>query len=255
MRERIGLFVATPVHGQVSMHYTSACLNLQETCFQQGIPITFCLQQDSVLTQNRNRCVAQFLKTDATFTHFLFIDSDIYFHPQSILQMIAVDREVISMPYPQKHINYEAMFEQVKEGKIKSAEDLRTAGYQYPVKVKNDQSILDKHGVMEISHAPTGTLLIQRHVFHKLIHAYPELKIKGNVKEPYYNFFDFYHDKKSQSYYGEDFGFSKLWSDLGGKIYAYIMDEVAHIGDHIYYGKMYDNLSYRRPIKDEEVSN
>lgn len=250
MKESISLFVAIPVHGPVSMHTMSACLNLQELFFKEGIPIRFCIQQDSVLTQNRNRCVAQFLKTD--FSHFLFIDSDIYFNPQSILQMIAVNKQVISMPYPQKHINYETMFEKIKEGKIKNAEELRIAGYQYPVKVKNDQSILDRHGVMEISHAPTGTLMVQREVFNQMIHQYPELKITGNVKEPYYNFFDFYHDKENQSYYGEDFGFSKLWSDMGGQVYAYIMDEVAHIGDHVYYGKMYDNLSYRRPINDDD---
>jgi hypothetical protein len=251
MNKPYGLFVATPVHSQVSMHYMQACLNLQSACIEKQFPIQFCLLQDSVLTQNRNRCVKEFLKTDDRFTHLLFIDSDIYFNVQSIFQMMAVDRDVISMPYPMKQINYAKMWDKIKNNQITNVEELEAAGYDYPVKVKDDKSILDKHGVMEISHLPTGALLIKKEVFYKLINAYPELKITKNVDEPYYNFFDFYHDKNEQAYYGEDFGFSKLWTKLDGKCYAYIMDKIAHIGDHAFYGKLYDNLTYKKPLNSK----
>ena len=246
-----GLFVATPVHSQVSMHYMSACLNLQEVCLRNNIPITFCLQQDSVLTQNRNRCVAEFLKTGPEFTHLLFIDSDIYFDFNSIFKMIAVDKEVISMPYPQKYIDYETMWNKIQKGEVTNVQELQAAGYQYPVKVKDDKSILTPEGVMEISHAPTGTLLVKKEAFNKLVNAYPELEITKNVKDSYYNFFDFLHDKENQAYYGEDFGFSKLWASIGGKCYAFIMDAVAHIGDHPFMGRMYDNLTYKIPLTDD----
>jgi hypothetical protein len=238
----LGLFVATPVHSNVSMHYMSACLNLQNYFVKNNIPIQFCLKQDSVITQNRNKCVTDFLKTDSTFTHFLFVDSDIYFDFNSILKMINANKDVISMPYPIKKINYKKMWSKIQKGEIKNEKQLEAAGYTYPVKIKDNKSFLDENGIMEVSHSPTGTLLIKKEVFYKIINACPDLKITEEVEEPYYNFFDFYHDKKNKKYYGEDFNFCKLWSSLGGKCYAYVMDEVAHIGDHAYFGRMYDDL-------------
>jgi len=248
MDKKIGLFVAIPVHSQVSMHTMSACLNLQEFCNFKNIPIRFCLQQDSVLTQNRNKCVADFMSTSDDFTHLLFVDSDIYFNVNGIVQMLTVDREVIAIPYPQKHINYKNMFDKIQKGEVKSEQDLIAAGHSYPVKVKDDKSILDKYGVMEISHVPTGCLLIKREVFNKMINAYPDLKVTQGTDQSYYNFFDFYHDKDTKEYFGEDFGFSRLWSKLGGQCYAYVMEEIAHVGDHNYIGKMYDNLTYKIPL-------
>ena len=92
------IFVGTPVHSDVSIHYTQALLEFQQDCFKKKIEVTFQLIKSSLVTQGRNLCVASFL--DSKATHLLFIDSDIYFQSNSIFQMLKADKDVIGVPYP-----------------------------------------------------------------------------------------------------------------------------------------------------------
>tara|TARA_R110000796_G_scaffold3441_1_gene13452 strand:+ start:677 stop:1081 length:405 start_codon:yes stop_codon:yes gene_type:complete len=86
LKDPISLFVATPVHSDCSIHYTQALLELQKVCLHKGIKVSFQLMKSSLVTQGRNLCVAGFLESDCT--HMLFVDSDIYFHANSIISML-----------------------------------------------------------------------------------------------------------------------------------------------------------------------
>ena len=77
-KSKFSIHVCSPVHSDVSMHYTQALLELQKQCIHRNVDITFSLIKSSLVTQGRNLCVSSFLESN--FTHLLFIDSDIYFH-------------------------------------------------------------------------------------------------------------------------------------------------------------------------------
>jgi hypothetical protein len=104
--------VSTPVHSDVSIHYTQALLEFQKNCFANKIPVAFQLMKSSLVTQGRNLCVAGFLDSDCT--HMLFIDSDIDFNFKSIMKMITSGKEVISIPYPLKTFNSEKVFSMIQ---------------------------------------------------------------------------------------------------------------------------------------------
>ena len=242
------IFVATPVHSECSIHYTQALIELQKLCFSKNIPITFQLMKSSLVTQGRNLCVASFLESN--LTHMLFIDSDIYFHAESIIRMIEKDKDILSIPYPLKSIMWDKAFERIKAGKIKTMKDLKKAFNTYPMKIADNNNVDIKDGVMEVTHSPTGCMLIKRSVFDKMIKAYPDKGIVQKTvingqyvdKPNMWNFFDCIHDPVTKTYLGEDFSFCKLWTDIGGKCHAYIMDPIVHIGEHSYEGCFYDEL-------------
>ena len=94
----ISLFVATPVHSDVSMHYAQTMLELQKECMKRNIKVMFQMMKSSLVTQGRNLCTSYFLNTD--FTHMLFVDSDIAFKADSIFRLLELDKEIISIPYP-----------------------------------------------------------------------------------------------------------------------------------------------------------
>ena len=111
--KNFSIFVATPVHSEVSIHYFQACLEFQKHCLKNDILVSFQVMKSSLVTQGRNLCVSSFMET--SHTHMLFVDSDIEFQPQSVFKMIAADKGVISVPYPiksllgivtGKHINF-----------------------------------------------------------------------------------------------------------------------------------------------------
>ena len=246
--KNIQLFVATPVHSEVSIHYTQALIEFQQMCFKKKLKVSFHLIKSSLVTQGRNLSVAGFLESKAT--HLLFIDSDIYFQGKSIFTMLKADKHIISVPYPLKTLMWEKAFRKMQEGKIKSADDIRRALHTYPMKVPNPDSIKLNKGIMEVTDSPTGCMLIKREVIEKMIKNYPDKEIVQKTvingkyvnKPNMWNFFDTLHDPKEKTYNGEDFAFCKLWRDIGGKCYAYINDAIVHVGEHQYQGKFYDEL-------------
>ena len=138
----------------------------------------------------------------------------------------------------------------MQKGKIKNVEDLETGACTYPVRIKDSTNFKVNNGIAEITHAPAGCLLIKRIVFDKLVQNYPNKKItqnsviNGEYQEVpnYYNFFDTVHDENTQTYMGEDYGFCKLWTDIGGKIYALTDKYIMHVGEHQYIGRYMDEF-------------
>ena len=256
------IFVATPVHSECSIHYTQALLKFQKLCMINNIMVSFSLLKSSLVTQGRNLCVANFLKDPANPTHLLFIDSDIDFTFNVIMKMLKFDREVIATPYPMKHIHWDQIWNKIQNGNIKNIEELKRAGHTYPIKLDNHtgKNIPVVDGVMEVSHAPTGCMLIKRQVFDKMIKAYPNDKIEqatvingmAVINEYNYNFFDTIHDPETKKYYGEDFGFCKKWTAIGGKCYCYINEDITHVGEYAYNGKLMDNLDLSKTVDDTD---
>src|SRR6056300_1648344 len=101
------IFVATPVHSECSIHYTQALLQFQQQCMVRGIMVSFSLLKSSLVTQGRNLCVNGFLEAGDKYTHLLFIDSDIEFKTETIMKLIAADKDVIAAPYPLKAIDWQ----------------------------------------------------------------------------------------------------------------------------------------------------
>ena len=254
------VMVCTPCHSDVSMHYCQAVLKFQQACWKKGILCSFTLLKSSLVTQGRNLCVAEFLNHEDKYTHLLFIDSDIDFRAKTIFKMLDFDKDIISVPYPMKTMSWDKIWRRLdtKEGAINNADELARSGFTFPVKVKDPNSITVEKGLAELTHAPTGCMLIKRNVIEKMIEAYPHLEIyqptningKEEKKDNMYNLFDTLHDTKSKRYYGEDFGFCQRWADIGGKVYGYIDDPISHVGEYCYTGRFKDDLwQATRPVK------
>lgn len=243
------IFVATPVHSDVSLHYTQALLEFQTYCHYKGINVMFQLLKSSLVTQGRNLCVSYFLKSK--YSHLLFIDSDIDFEAKDIEKLVDLDRDIISIPYPLKTMNWDRALSNMDNGKIKNNQNLQQALNMYPIRLVDEKDVkVYPDRTVEVTHAPTGCMLIKRTVFEKMMKELSHLKIKqetiinGKLKETefLYNFFDTEFDSKEHTYMGEDFAFCRKWRSLGGKCWAYIDSKIAHVGEHQYVGKFSDEL-------------
>ena len=242
------IFVATPVHSDCSIHYTQSLLEFQRYCYEKKIGVTFQLFKSSLVTQGRNLSVGGFM--ESKHTHLLFIDSDIDFEAKSIQAMVDKGKDVISVPYPMKTFNWDKMFANFKDGKIKNPIELAMNGNTYPMRLPNEDNFKIENGCIEVSHSPTGCMLIKRSVIEKMIEKYPEMRISQPtiingkpVEKPFlYNFFDTMFNPIDHTYMGEDFAFCKRWKDIGGKCHAIIDQLITHVGEHQYSGRFADEL-------------
>ena len=255
-KNTISIYVATPVHDQCSIHYTRSLLQFQQECLKNNILVSFSLLKSSLVTQGRNLSVANYLveceKTD--YKYFLFIDSDIEFTFQTIKKMIEADKDVIATPYPMKTLNWNKIANRIKKNKIEDGLTMALHGYTWPVKIENDKEIIVKNGVAEVTHAPTGCMLIKKQVFEKMMKELPDLKINqptiinGEEREEkyLYNFFDTYHEPETKRYYGEDFGFCKRWTEIGGKCHILVNEYITHVGEYKFCGRLMDDLEFSK---------
>jgi hypothetical protein len=222
-----------------------------------GLTIDFLLLKSSLVTQGRNLCVSSFLNKKE-YTHMLFVDGDISFDPSSVVKLLKCDKDVVSIPYPMKTINWNKVHGRIQNDKNINMNDLSKSGFTYPIKVEDQQNINVSKGIMEVTHAPTGFMLIKKEAILKMVERYPHLKIKqptimnGEAKdtENLWNFFDTWFDQETNKYYGEDFAFCQKWRDIGGKCYCYVNDFITHVGEYSFEGKFIDELINTRKIDD-----
>jgi len=247
--KKFSVFVATPVHSEVSIHYTQACLEFQKNCMKNNVMVMFQLMKSSLVTQGRNLCVSSFMESN--LSHLLFIDSDIDFQSESIFKMIEADKDIISIPYPLKTFMWDKAWKKIQKGEIKNEKELSKSFYTYPMKLADDHNNIKLNkGVIEVTHSPTGCMLIKREVIEKMIKAYSHLEIIQDtivngemISRPYlYNLFDTYYSEEDKTFLGEDFAFCKKWRDIGGKCHAYVLDSITHVGEHQYCGRFADEL-------------
>ena len=244
------IMVGTPVHSECSIHYTQALLKFQQRCMQKNILVSFTLYKSSLVQQGRNLIVSEFLNEPGKYTHLLFIDSDIDFQAESIFKMLDKDKDVIAVPYPMKYIDWGKIKRRTDLLKLTDEKDIAKAGFHYPIKVEGMSEVVVEDGVAEVTHAPTGCMLIKRETLEKMIKQYPELEIRQPTlvnreevyKENFYNLFECLHDPETKQYFGEDFGFCKRWTAMGGKIHLYCMDHISHTGEYEYCGRYFDEL-------------
>jgi hypothetical protein len=255
---KIRLLVCTPVHSNLSIHYVESMLKLQQSAILYGMGFSCMLLKSSLVTQGRNLSVSNFLSASENYTHLLFIDSDIAFESDSLFKMLKHDKEILSMPYPLKTLDWDKITNRINKEGINEKDIISKSGYMYPIKVENKSSVTVNKGIMKVTHSPTGFMLIKRQVFDKMIEKYPNLKISQPLilngveseRENMWNFFDTWFDEKNNKYYGEDFAFCQKWTDIGGECYCYIEDYITHVGEYLYTGRFYDELRNITKIDD-----
>lgn len=172
---------------------------------------------ESLVTRARNNLMAKMM-TNKVATHFMFIDADIRFTPDSIFQMIACEKDVIGGLYPKKSLPI-----------------------SYVINLKQQSKV---HGdLFEVDTMGTGFLMMKRAVYEKLIAAHPETKYVDDVGlgkqfEPFmYSIFDTSIDEKGH-YLSEDWTFCRRWAALGGEIWAHSKVLLNHVGHYEFVGDL-----------------
>lgn len=240
----IVLFCSTPCYGGVCLQaFAESMLRLQRVCAQNGIQMMLdTTENESLVHRARNLAVARFYqKTQAT--HFLFIDADIHFDPESVIRLLRANHDVAVACYPKKCVMWDQADAYVTSGE--SGKDLARVSSSLVMNFKYANTpIVD--GFAEVLDGPTGFMLIKREVFTKMHERYPELLCVNDHQnrdlDQYYAVFDCMIDPDSKRYLSEDYAFCRRWQQMGGKIFADCMTTLGHVGNIRFHGKLENRL-------------
>jgi len=216
---KIHLHIGIPCYGGMVSEPTMTSF-LRFTLLAQQAGLNWSLDtmvNESLVTRARNNLMAKMM-TNKDATHFMFIDADIRFQPDSILSMLAYNKDVIGGLYPKKAlpVNY-------------------VINLKPETKIQGDIFTVDTMG--------TGFLMFKRDVYSQLIAAHPETKYVDDVGlgkqyEPMmYSIFDCKIDERGH-YLSEDWLFCRRWQELGGDIWAHSKVLLNHVGHYEYAGDL-----------------
>jgi glycosyltransferase involved in cell wall biosynthesis len=240
----IRIAVGIPMYGGMLTEATfHGILSMQQWVLTQNIQMKLqTMGNESLITRARNTIVSMFLDdTNFVGTHLLFVDADIGFDNDNIERLIRADKDIACGIYPRKCVHWDQVIKAVKENPDISEDEVSYKALGYNLNFENPQHVKLENGFAEVLEAATGMMLIKRDVFKKMKKAYPERQYKTDQiinggRFSSNNCYDFFgvgklEGDKDERYLSEDYYFSRLWSKIGGKIWADLASPLTHHGN------------------------
>lgn len=247
------LLVATPLYDGAQADYLRAVVGLTGAAERAGVGCSFVwLSNNASISRARNVLTAAFLQSDAT--HMLFVDADIGFQPEDVLDCLARMQAdpalaVLGAPCPKRMINWSLVAAAAARG---LAADTPSALERFsgvfaldPLDPKG-QFPLDQP--IELLRVGTGLMIIRRDVIESLCARHPELRYKpdaldresGLAGDEIHSLFQPMIDPDSGHLMSDDFAFCRRVRDAGFRIWLAPWMRTSHTGPARFSGALAD---------------
>ena len=205
---------------QISMAQTGYVLH------NAGLTSGFmCRDGDAFVAKARNKLVGDFLFQFPMTQNFFFIDDDVGWPPDKIVEFVRSPEDVICGAYPKKHMEID-----------------------FPVNILcKDGALVEKNGLLLAILAPTGFMRIKRHVLEKMAAKAGTFRDReaGGDERWYPNIFES-GVGPDHFWWGEDYTFCRKWQDMGGEIWIDPNIPFYHQGLWNWQGRLADHLHLLR---------
>ena len=222
------VFIALPAFGQVNTSFTTASL-VALTRFLTERKQFGGFAQKSYPDISDLRAIFLTIWFDATkASHILFVDHDMQFEPQLVLDMIDFDKPLVGCLYPKRTFPISWVGSALKGDQIVENGFLKVEGIGFGVTlISRDcvQAMIDG-GHVEIDEDMDSCVAAQslkEFGCTRMIRAFEKIILPGRRLS-------------------EDFSFCERHRRSGGEVWAAIHHKVTHVGDHGYSARFADNV-------------
>jgi len=230
------LVIGTPMYGGMcTSEYTQSIIHLSEAANKSGVKFTtIFLGNESLIQRGRNTIAHHFLSLpDAT--HLLFIDADLKFRVEDVVQMIKADKSLIIGPVPLKGYNWE----EIRQRALAGESDINRTGGVFNINHLPGIQMEDENTPFEIEHGGNAFMMIRRDVFEELAPHTPTYTNGGASLPDGTEIKDFFRveiDQEKQHLLSEDYFFCSSYRKIGGKVWCAPWCEIGHFGSHLFNG-------------------
>lgn len=161
----------------------------------------------------------------------IFIDHDVSWEPADMLKLIEAEGDVVAGLYRFKY-----------DDKIEYMGVLDDDANGFP-KVRKD-------GCIKGARVPAGFLKVTRNAVNRFMQKYPEL-MYGEACNPSVDLFN--HGAHKNAWWGEDYAFSRNWTDAGGEIWIVPDVTLTHHSATTDYPGNYHEFLLRQPGGSNET--
>jgi len=186
------ILLATPSYENPDASYTYSVARSLKALNDAGFDADYLLLEGNCHVDDARNVIVRHFR-ESTCRDLVFLDADVSWEPEALLQLCQHDLDVVGAIYP------------FRGG----------AGQNMPMRLM-DTRYPDKDGMLELEGLPTGFLKIRKAVFDKLEPHVPWYWDKTE-RTPQFFTRDIHADNQR---WGGDIEFCKRWRDIGGKIFA-----------------------------------
>ncbi len=236
------VMIATPMYGGMCCgQYMVGVIGAITALSELGCQVYFAnIMNESLITRARNELARQFLEIG--YDYLMFIDADIAFDGQSVVELLAANRDIACGIYPKKEIYWDG----IRRAAMRGEHDLRGHSGIFAMNLPLDvqEARPDSAGMVEVQHGATGFMLIKRRVFEQMALLVPEYRISsargasGEYLMPLTKeFFATSIDSTTGVLLSEDYHFCEAWRKLDGKVHVKPSIRLEHVGTYVYGGR------------------
>lgn len=238
VEKRPSIMIATPMYGGMCTGaYVQGLLFTVAKMREVGVNVSWCqITNESLITRARNELARVFL--ESSHDYLMFIDADIGFDGESVLQLMAADKDVACGIYPKKEVNWGSVKRAAAEGK----NDIEDYAGAFVFNMIGGDAETDETGCIQVRHGGTGFMLIKRGVFEFLAPYVPTYRVssfrdeQGNYVKPLTHEFFATSIDATGALLSEDYHFCELVRAHGGEVWANPFIRLTHTGTYIYDG-------------------
>ena len=215
----VNVLIGLPCYGGVTfVSHNRSLRMLIETFNRAGVKHQILeLTSESLIPRGRN-AFANIVAFDKDphgndYTHLLFLDVDIGFNAENIVQAIGMDQDIVALPYPCKDINWNYIFDAASKG-VSDPVVLSRMGSRPIVNTNGAAITFNTSLPVQFEQLGTGLLLIKRKVLLKFTedesrrYRLMEGEKKFYPKRDFaYDFFQIGIDENTRYYNSEDYQF------------------------------------------------
>lgn len=229
------VFVFVPAYrGQVSSLLFETSHRVMPTLASKGVYASIGTYSWHDIAELRNMVLSVWYDTMPDSTHLLFVDDDMGFPPELILDMLTFNEPVVGAIYPKR-----------TSPRIWCGSGIEAAEY--------------RAGFIEVDGVGGGVLLIRRDAVTKMLDVFPDLigeymvledlKVTGAKRT--FRFFDAILTPDGKA--GEDISFCRRWREAGGVVWASTAYTIDHVGPWRFSGCFAKERDAERMARDGEL--
>lgn len=210
---------------------------LAQECWRRGIGFAISAVSWPDIADLRGMAATYLIDRLPQASHLLFIDDDMSFKPELVMDMLLFNEPVVGALYP------------------KRCYPLEFAG-------SGSENPEVRGGFVKCDGVGMGVTLIQRHVFEVIAEKMPDTidtnlensglagMFGGDPLKRILKPFEKVRHEINGGVLSEDFSFCQRWRQCGGEVWASATHTIQHIGNHAFEGNFHDWSEMKRREKD-----
>lgn len=248
-KKPVRILIAVPSFRGTVMVYTLQSLMGTVAMFAEfGIQSEFINVDSAEIAQARNT-IATFAWRQENFSHLLFVDDDMSFEPEAVMDLLRAGKPIVGCICPKRYLHVDRIWEAGRAGL--SLEQAKAEGADFVTKLPPSGTLKVADGLAEVEGIGMGITLIRRDVLTTMVDRGLVTKRRIHTGEEFdsfknsftWGFFDYTPSDDGEFLLSEDLSFCQRWKrGCGGEIWATVDRQIGHIGNYIYTGRYIDRL-------------